>query len=98
MLSKQNQPKKHCDLIKQWADGAGIQYWNIYYKKWMDTASPLWEDTVDYRVKVLDESSCIVKAFNINSKLEIKELFSSPNLELTFEASTGDLVLAEVIQ
>jgi len=27
---------KHCDLIKEWADGELIQYWSPVYNKWID--------------------------------------------------------------
>lgn len=48
-----NKPHKHAALIKQWADGAVIQYYNIHFDKWMDTYknTPYWNQDEQYRVK-----------------------------------------------
>jgi hypothetical protein len=44
-------PHKHADLIKQWADGATIQFYN--YGGWQDCSEnrPTWSDAFTYRVK-----------------------------------------------
>lgn len=44
-------PHKHAELIKQWADGNTIQYFN-YGNEWVDCSRhPNWDSTVIYRVK-----------------------------------------------
>jgi hypothetical protein len=43
---------KHADLIKQWADGAQIQWFHDHYGIWQDiVSSPYWMDGVQYRIK-----------------------------------------------
>jgi hypothetical protein len=44
---------KHCELIKQWADGAVIQARSHDTMRWRDTEdnSPLWLNDTKYRVK-----------------------------------------------
>lgn len=46
-----NKPHKHAELIKQWADGAQIQ-WQRTNKEWVDTSLPQWDSSMDtFRVK-----------------------------------------------
>lgn len=42
---------KHADLIKQWADGAKIQYYSNMQAEWVDTYSPNWDESSEYRIK-----------------------------------------------
>jgi hypothetical protein len=44
---------KHCEVIKSWAEGATIQYFNRYSLKWTDVAcnDPSWQENTEYRVK-----------------------------------------------
>jgi len=42
---------KHCDLIKAWADGAKIEYYNQTLSAWMRAAAPLWCEETQYRIK-----------------------------------------------
>jgi hypothetical protein len=42
---------KHCELIKLWADGAGIQWRRQGCNDWEDIIDPSWVDTIEYRVK-----------------------------------------------
>ena len=46
-----NKPHKHAALIKQWADGAVIQYRLYYDDKWGDMIDPVWNLPGHYRVK-----------------------------------------------
>lgn len=46
-----NQPHKHAELIKAWADGAVIQYRHNTSENWTDAECPTWEDWVEYRIK-----------------------------------------------
>lgn len=43
-------PHKHAALIKAWADGAEIQYYNNAYNKWKDVDNPSWGNDT-YRIK-----------------------------------------------
>lgn len=44
-------PHKHAELIKQWADGAQIEYYCISTEKWQYVEQPVWTDYTEYRVK-----------------------------------------------
>lgn len=46
-----NKPHKHTALIKQWADGAVIQYRPTSNHVWSDVAYPPWHFEGEYRVK-----------------------------------------------
>ena len=43
------QPHVHCDLIKQWADGAIIEYKSN--EIWYCSKIPMWNGSAQYRVK-----------------------------------------------
>jgi hypothetical protein len=43
--------RKHCELIKKWADGAAIQFCHEGDHVWFDLEHPTWNDGCDYRVK-----------------------------------------------
>lgn len=42
---------KHCDLIKAWADGAKIEYFCPYLRRWEEVLNPAWEPSTQYRIK-----------------------------------------------
>lgn len=42
---------KHSELIKAWADGAEIEYYDLIEKKWCLIMNPSWKSDLDYRVK-----------------------------------------------
>jgi len=42
---------KHCDIIKAWAEGAEIEYFNIGCQQWFKAPSPRWNEDSEYRVK-----------------------------------------------
>ncbi len=43
----------HCDLIKQWADGAEIEVFNSTGGRWVGfvNKSPSWDEMLTYRIK-----------------------------------------------
>lgn len=41
---------KHAELIKQWADGAEIEY-KVHNGGWVALEHPSWEDRNEYRIK-----------------------------------------------
>jgi hypothetical protein len=43
-------PHKHCELIKQWADGHEIEYLSVSADKWLPCQSPYWADDTEYRI------------------------------------------------
>lgn len=55
--NNKNKPHKHAKLIKAWADGAKIQYWNESLHKWIDKGDPLWYEWCEYRIKPEEPSN-----------------------------------------
>lgn len=45
-----NKPHKHAELIKAWADGAEIEYFNTN-GSWYPLAFPQWDTNIFYRIK-----------------------------------------------
>ena len=54
-MSNKPKPHPHAELIKAWADGAEIQYWDDDDNKWRDCKGyngfPTWDVELQYRVK-----------------------------------------------
>ena len=44
-------PRMHAELIKAWADGAKIQYYDHIGNRWVDWEFPSWRPSMTYRVK-----------------------------------------------
>lgn len=44
-------PRPHADLIKAWADGETIQFFDGYLNRWFDKETPTWEPRLTYRIK-----------------------------------------------
>lgn len=61
-----NKPHVHAELIKAWADGAEIEYFDTSRQQWRPTTSgsPVWSDIMSYRIKperVFPKSSLTAK-------------------------------------
>lgn len=48
-MTQEKKPRAHAELIKAWADGAGIEFWNGGV--WRDCPRPLWYSDYKYRIK-----------------------------------------------
>ena len=83
-------PRKHSELIKAWADGADIEWFNHRTGVWEFIVDPTWWGD-EYRIKTTRELVC-----RINSDGEISSV-GSGNLSLTFNL-LGELISAEVIK
>lgn len=46
-----NKPHKHAEVIKAWADGAEIEFFDFYKRAWATCSSPLWCEKLEYRIK-----------------------------------------------
>ena len=44
-------PHIHAEVIKAWADGAKIQWFNSAIDRWSDIATPSWNIEFKYRIK-----------------------------------------------
>ena len=78
-------------MIKAWADGADVEWYDPGTKKWTPISGPTWREDAEYRIKTTTEFVC-----HINSDGEIIS-FDSGNLSLTFN-NLGELISAEVIK
>jgi hypothetical protein len=100
-------PHKHAELIKAWADGAEIQWFDECDQEWWDTSTPSWKAHVEFRIKpepkpdVVYYGVCDQEA----ARLRVTELewcFTKLNdegdlIKLTFDGETGKLKTAEVL-
>lgn len=43
-------PRKHCEVIKAWADGARIEYREFPHETWRISIHPAWYEDHEYRV------------------------------------------------
>ena len=44
-------PHKHAEIIKAWADGAEIEFFDKIAEEWLETSAPYWSENNEYRVK-----------------------------------------------
>lgn len=47
----QKKPHVHAELIKAWADGNEVQYFSGLEHIWVDTDTPRWTSSAEYRIK-----------------------------------------------
>lgn len=59
--------KKHSEIIKKWADGAAVQWYNPLEKEWQDVRCPMFHDEETYRIK----SGIIRVALHSNSDNQV---------------------------
>jgi len=91
-------PRKHAELIKQWADGAEIELLHSS-DGWIPIDDPMWTKEYEYRIKP-EPKPYVVKYCEADIEI-IGEMTLSAwvrdNLKLTFHAETGKLIKSEVI-
>jgi hypothetical protein len=91
---------KHCDVIKAWADGAEIEFKDIF-GKWRWIENPEWNGCSEYRIKREPKPDLFIfldvrhhKYINYVSDDEV----STANLKLILDGDTGKLKSAEVLK
>jgi len=94
------EPHKHADLIKMWADGWEIEFYDTRFAEhlWKPCgAYPVWDERVQYRRRKGDtiETYCVKR----DNKLGNVDVYGDgqSNLKLTFDGNTGELKHAEKI-
>ena len=98
---------KHADLIKQWADGAQIQWLSVICGQWedIDMNGKEWYEHYRYRIKPMPKPD-VVRNITVEATGRCGEefvqvfqsgIFCFPNLHLTFDGETGKLKAAEVL-
>jgi len=100
-------PHKHADVIKAWADGAEIQWYDSHPRqhRWFDCAPnrPSWSEKVLFRVKPEPKPDHVYYGvFDMDGSMSIESCFTKINddgdqIKLTFDGETGKLKAAEVL-
>ena len=101
-------PHKHAELIKAWADGAAIEYFDIYESRWFTAVKPSWETEFKYRIKP-EPKPDVVEQCTLHRNLgwrygqppegwnHAKHFVEVGDFKLTFDGETGKLKSAEVL-
>ena len=104
-------PHKHADLIKAWADGAVIQWYDDHPRehRWKDCSKDVldWSAPVQFRIKPepTPDVTAYFKSGNISREMTsigasvgvVNTTKTFANLCLTFDGETGKLKSAEVL-
>lgn len=102
------QPHKHADLIKAWADGAEIEYWDALQNAWMKPCggNPMWTNNNIYRIKpevqpditkaFLLENHCFA-GFRFTEEYEHARLPRQQWIRAVFDGETGQIKSVEVL-
>lgn len=102
-------PHKHAAIIKAWADGADIQYFDARMPApwWIDVSTPQWNEDLQYRVKPAPQPDRVYYGvFERDdvrgNKTEVCGCFTKYNdsfdqIKVTFDGETGKLKSAEVL-
>ena len=94
-------PHKHAELIKAWADGAEIQYWNGSIEQWKDgdREEMSWYEDYQYRIKPEPKPDIYCMEYFYLSDGDWMATNGAPaNLKLIFDGETGKLKSAEVLK
>jgi hypothetical protein len=99
-------PHKHAALIKEWADGEQIEYFDKFTKRWVTSMgnSPSWISDTEYRIKPEPKPDIVYYGvFNQVGNAELGSCFTKYNdqgdhIKLTFDGETGKLKAAEVLK
>ena len=104
-------PHKHAELIKAWADGAEIEYYDTD-AQWRTVSDPTWVKERSYRVKPEPKPDVVVVGIvemekdikpellhlaAYKTKFIVSEHWERDNIKLTFDGESGTLLRAEVL-
>lgn len=96
------QPHKHAEVIKAWADGAEIQWFEDYaWHDWVWSHAPAFMHHDEYRIKHEPKPDVVTFAFAEKDHLAYEATqyqLDADNLRLTFDGETGKLKKAEVLK
>lgn len=102
-------PHVHAELIKAWADGAEIQWYDSHPRqhRWFDCGpnQPSWNEGVQFRIKPEPKPDYVYYASFRNAKGQrVLESYitswrndATDSLKLIFDAETGKLKSAEML-
>jgi hypothetical protein len=91
-------PHKHADIIKAWADGAEIEFFDSYHHEWKPIGeNPMWSDSLDFRIKPAPKPDEIRYGIVLSALCSTDFIKGSHNARFTFDGETGKLKSAEVL-
>jgi len=93
-------PHKHAELIKAWADGAEIEFYDTRFNehRWKLTGPfPYWQPEVEFRIKPEPKPDLRLFYWVSDHLVQCSSKIHMHNLALTFDGDTGVLKSAEVI-
>lgn len=101
-------PHKHAELIKAWADGAEIEFFESYSQQWKPIGSePCWFPSILFRIKPEPKPDLVY--YGVFSTLQTRALpfeldacftkfqDDGDQIKITFDGETGKLKSAEVL-
>jgi hypothetical protein len=95
-------PNRHSELIKAWADGAEIQFYDVLTESWKDCKGEifLWHATNSYRLKPEPKPDTFVYPETVHSFEQNRKLiwYVKDELQLIFDGGTGQLKAAKVLK
>lgn len=77
--SEIKKPHKHAELIKAWADGAEIEFFNLDTAEWFETEAPSWALHMQYRIKPEPKPDLIV-----NAVIQFKNSWATPSIRYSW--------------
>ena len=95
-------PHKHAELIKAWADGAEIEFFENVCHAWLDCTNnkPAWDEFTAYRIKTKKKPD-VITYYYVNMDKELARWSclhtSNADLRIIVDGETGKLKSAEVI-
>jgi hypothetical protein len=102
-------PHKHAELIKAWADGAKIEFFDEVCRAWLPAPkNPAWDEDTLYRIKPKPDFQQTMDVYMNkmykhypedirNRRLMIGNFSLLGTMNLTFDGTTGQLKSAEVL-
>lgn len=100
-----NKPHKHAELIKAWADGAEIEFFDRICHAWLTCQkTPTWAEENSYRIKQEKKPDMVYYGVFSNDigHMNLSACFTKLNekydhIKVTFDGETGELKSAEVL-
>ncbi len=87
-LKEQPNPKrhKHADLIHAWAEGAEIEFKNVYGDWAIPNWTPSWSNDTEYRIKLAIPDDIV-----LTGRVYLGKEDGKPNVQYTFDGTTSEL-------
>lgn len=98
-------PHKHAEIIKAWADGAEIQFYDTRFAepRWKSCGQyPMWDEAFAYRIKPEPKPDTVktaaISAFPLHGILQLTLGIGGDNVRFVFDGETRKLKHVELIK